>query len=79
MATLDLKEDVLDYINNKADRRFLKLVNALSKNYQTEKTNQSISVEQYNEELNTSISQIEKGEVYSHQEMGNRIRKWSEK
>ncbi|PVW13106.1 hypothetical protein [Marixanthomonas spongiae] len=35
-----------------------------------------ISIEQYNKEIDESIAQIEKGEVYTHQEVGERIKQW---
>ncbi len=36
-----------------------------------------ISIEQYNKEINESVAQIEKGEFYTHQEVGERIKQWS--
>ena len=38
-----------------------------------------ISVEQYNKELDESIAQIERGEFYTHEEVGERIKKWAKK
>ena len=35
-----------------------------------------ISIEQYNKEIDTSIAQIESGETYTHQQMGERIKQW---
>ena len=55
MATLDLRQNVLDYINNKADIRFLRLVNALAKSYQEEESEcQEISAEN-KKELNNRL------------------------
>lgn len=56
MATLDLRQNVLDYINNKADSRFLRLVNALAKTYQEEESSehQEISAEN-KKELNNRL------------------------
>ncbi|UZO81814.1 hypothetical protein NBT05_04945 [Aquimarina sp. ERC-38] len=35
-----------------------------------------ISIEQYNQELDVSISQIDKGEFYTSEEMKERISQW---
>ena len=75
MAT-DLRQSVLDYIKNKADSEFLKMVYSLAEEYQEEKR---ISIGQYNKEIDESIAQIEKGEIYTHQEVGERISKWSKR
>ncbi|MGB7393954.1 MAG: hypothetical protein WA913_06140 [Pricia sp.] len=76
MATLDLRQSVLDYVKN-ADNQFLKLVKAMAENYHGD--NDRISIEQYNRELDESIAQIERGEFYTHEEMGERIKKWAKK
>jgi len=38
-----------------------------------------ISIEQYNKEIDESIAQIEKGEVYTHQEVKERMKQWGRK
>ena len=35
-----------------------------------------ISIERYNKEMDASISQIESGQTYTHQQMGERIEQW---
>lgn len=35
-----------------------------------------ISLEQYNKEIDEAIAQIEKGEFYTHQEVGEHIKQW---
>ncbi|WP_062787373.1 hypothetical protein [Marinobacter sp. YWL01] len=77
MAILDLRQSVLEYVK-KADHRFLRLVKAMADNYNDD-DDERISLEQYNKELDESIAQIEKGELYSHEEMGEHIKKWAEK
>lgn len=72
----DLRVSVLEYIKNKADTQFLELVNSLVEEYEEE---DRISLEEYNTEIDESINQIGKGEVYTHQEVGERILKWSKK
>ncbi|MDC6353988.1 MULTISPECIES: hypothetical protein [unclassified Robiginitalea] len=74
MATLDLRQSVLEYVK-KADNRFLRLVKAMADNYDDDR----ISIEQYNKELDESIAQIERGEFYTHEEVGERIKKWAKK
>jgi predicted transcriptional regulator len=77
MEALDLRESVLDYIKNKADNKFLRLVNAMATTYQEDM--ERISLEQYNKEIDESMAQIEKGQTYTHEEMGERIKKWAKK
>ena len=36
-----------------------------------------ISIEQYNEEIDASIAQIELGHTYTQEEMGERIKQWT--
>ena len=56
----------------------MRLVKAMADNYNDD-DDERISLEQYNKELDESIAQIEKGELYSHEEMGEHIKKWAEK
>ena len=35
-----------------------------------------ISIEHYNKEIDESIAQIEKGELYTHQEVKERMQEW---
>ena len=80
MATIDLRESVLDYINNKANNRFLRLVNALAKSYQEEELlTERISIEQYNRELETSEKEIALGNFYTHSEVRKRANQWGRK
>ncbi len=74
MATLDLRQSVLEYVK-RADNRFLRLVKAMAENYDEER----ISIEQYNKELDESIDEIARGETYTQEEMGERIKKWAKK
>ena len=76
MGAIDLRQNVLDYINNKADNRFLRLVNALAKTYQEEETTERISIEQYNKEIDESIAQIERGEFYTQEEVEKMAKEW---
>lgn len=73
MATLDLRQSVLEYVK-KADNRFLRLVKALADNYDDD--DDRISVEQYNKELEASEAQIERGEFYTQEQVRQRIEEW---
>lgn len=73
---VDLRQSGLDYIRDKADTKFLEMVYSLSEEYQEAGR---IGLEQYKQELDESIAQIEKREFYTHQEVGERISKWSKK
>ncbi len=44
--------------------------------YRRKVSSERISIEQYNKEIDESIAQIERGETYTHEEMGERIKKW---
>ena len=76
MEAIDLRQNVLDYISNKADSRFLRLVNALAKTYQEEETTERISIEQYNKEIDESIAQIERGEFHTQEEVEKMAKEW---
>mgnify|MGYP000592629791 FL=1 len=44
--------------------------------YRKKVSSERISIEQYNKEIDESIAQIERGEFYTHQEVGERIKQW---
>lgn len=77
METLELRQSVLDYIKNKADNKFLKLVNALAKSYTKTEENNRIDIEQYNKEMEASIAEIEQGKINTHKDVGNLIAQWA--
>lgn len=76
METLDLRQTVLEYIKNKADSKFLRLVDAMAKTYQEEADQERISIEQYNKEIDESIAQINRGEFYTQEEMEKMAKEW---
>jgi hypothetical protein len=47
--------------------------------YNKKMTSERISKEQYNQEIEASIAQIEEGKTYSHQQMKDRLKQWIEK
>lgn len=44
--------------------------------YNKKVSSERISLEQYNQEINASIAQIESSETFTHQQMGERIKQW---
>ncbi|MEN1785788.1 MAG: hypothetical protein AAGF77_11700 [Bacteroidota bacterium] len=74
MATVDLKKNVLDYVNN-ADERLLKMIKALVESYHDDDTDR-ISIEQYNRELEASEAQIERGDFFTQEQVRQRIKEW---
>lgn len=77
MESIDLRQSVLEYIKNKADHRFLKLVKAMAKTYsEEEESSERISIEQYNKEIDESIAEIERGEFYTQEEVETRAKEW---
>jgi ribonuclease HI len=47
--------------------------------YRKKVSSERIDVEQYNKEIDESIAQIERGEFYTHQEMGERVKQWGKR
>lgn len=76
--TMDLQADlkwIRQELENVKDPIFIEAIKNLLK-YRKKRPSERISIEQYNEEINASISQIESGKTYTHQEMGDRIKQW---
>lgn len=44
--------------------------------YRKKVSPERVGIEQYNKELDESIAQIDREEVYAHEEMGSRIKQW---
>ncbi len=44
--------------------------------YRKKVSSERISVEQYNKEIDASIEEIESGKIYTHQQIGERIKQW---
>lgn len=75
---MDLQAD-LDWIHRELDKvkdpTFIEAIKNLLK-YNNKVSSERISFEQYNQEIEASIAQIESGQTYTHQQMGERINKW---
>jgi len=57
------------------DPTFIEAIKNMLK-YNKKVSSEGISIEQYNKEIDASISQIESGQTYTHQQMGERIKQW---
>lgn len=79
MEAIDLRQSVLDYIKNKADHRFLKLVKAMATTYSEEETLEQDTIEKYNKELDEAIAEVERGEFYTQEEVEKMAKEWSDK
>lgn len=73
MATLDLRQSVLEYVKN-ADNRFLRLVKAMADNYNDD--DDRITIEQYNRELEASEKEIESGNFHTQDQLRQIISGW---
>jgi predicted transcriptional regulator len=76
MEALDLRQSVLEYIKNKADHRFLKLVKGMASSYSEEETLESDTIEQYNKEIDQAIAEVERGEFYTQEEVEKMAKEW---
>ncbi|MDX1326146.1 hypothetical protein SAMN04487911_1253 [Arenibacter nanhaiticus] len=75
---MDLQAD-LKWIHKELDKVkdpiFIEAIKNMLK-YNKKVSSERISIEQYNQEIDTSIAQIESGQTYTHQQMEERIKKW---
>ena len=77
---MDLRADIKwiqDELKNVKDPVFIEAIKNMLK-YRKKVSSERISLEQYNEEIDDSIAQIESKKTYTHQEMGERIKQWGE-
>lgn len=77
---MDLRADIKwiqDELKNVKDPVFIEAIKNMLK-YRKKVSSERISLEQYNEEIDDSIAQIESRKTYTHQEMGERIKQWGE-
>lgn len=74
MVSSDLRQNVLDYIKNKADHKFLRLVNAMATTYNAEESYDRDTIEQYNKEIDEAIAEVENGEFYTQEEVEKMVK-----
>ena len=68
------KKKEQEYISNQEDIHFLKMVYALINEY--DKSDERISIEQYNKELNEAEARIDAGKYISHEDLEKEAKKW---
>lgn len=84
MRIMDLQGDIKWIQNELNDVKDPMLIEAFKNllKYRRRAKNTSdgrISIEQYNKEIDESIAQIERGEFYTHKEVGERIKQWGKR
>jgi predicted RNA-binding protein with RPS1 domain len=75
---MDLQADlkwIHQELDNVKDPTFIEAIKNMLK-YRKKVSLERISIEQYNEELDNSIQQIEEGKTFTSQEMAARIKQW---
>ena len=75
MNSNELRENVVDYIKNKADDRFLRMVNSLRSTYDDE-VDEPDTLEAYNKDIDQAIKEVEHGETYTQEEARKIAEKW---
>lgn len=82
MATLDLRESVLEYVKN-ADSRFLRLVKALAESYHKEENRVAYSAggrpltkKEYNQELLSAEQEFINGSYTTLEDFSNEAKDW---
>lgn len=82
MATLDLRQSVMEYVKN-ADNRFLRLVKAMAENYNDDEgviaysvDGKPLTLKQYNQELLDAEDEIKKGRITSVENLEKEAENW---
>jgi predicted transcriptional regulator len=79
---MDLRADI-DWIQNELrqieDPDFIATIKNMLKNRNTAEHTDRISIEQYNQEIDASLADIENGNVHSHEEVKDMIKQWKDK
>ena len=79
MKNSDLKQNILKFINTKADDKFLNLVNDMAETYQTKNVLEKTSIEEYNKELRIAEQEIDSGNFYTSTEVKKLVNEWGKK
>ena len=79
MEVVDLRKSVLDFIRNKADDKFLKLVQAMAITYSKEVIEEPDTLAQYNKEIDQSIAAVNSGDFHTQEEIEQMLNKWKNK
>ena|SRR5690554_2050790 len=78
MKIMNLEADlkwIHQELDNVKDPAFIEAIKNMLK-YRKKLSSGRISIGLYNEEIDRSIAQIERGEYFTHQELGERIKQW---
>lgn len=81
MGALELKEDVLQYIN-KADERLLKVIKAVMESYWEDEIvaytidGKPLNKEAYRNELKEALSEIKRGEITTQEDLEKEAESW---
>ena len=76
MVSNELRENVVDYIKNKADDKFLRMVQSLASTYDDDEVDEPDAMQAYNEEIDQAIKEVENGETYTQEEARKIAEKW---
>ncbi len=76
MEAVDLRKSVLDYIKNKADDKFLKLVQAMATTYSEDEIEERDTVARYNKEIDAAIAEVNSGDFHTQEEVEQMINEW---
>ncbi len=57
------------------DPNFIEVIKNMLK-YNKKVSSERITIEEYNQEIDASIAQIESRKTYTHQQIGERIKQW---
>lgn len=71
MESIDLKKKLLRYLDT-ADDRLLRVLEAVVESYQNERD----TLDQYNDEIDQAIGEIEKGEYFTQEDARKLSEKW---
>jgi hypothetical protein len=78
---MDIQSDLKWIIDSLKEVKDPSLIDAIKNMLQlrNNKTSERINVEKYNKEIDASLIQIQKDEIVTHEEVGERIKQWGNK
>ena len=78
---MDIQSDLKWIIDSLKEVKDPSLIDAIKNILQlrNNKTSERINVEKYNKEIDASLIQIQKDEIVTHEELGERIKQWGNK
>lgn len=79
MEAVDLRKSVLDFIRNKADDKFLKLVQAMATTYSEDDIEERDTLARYNKEIDEAIAEVNSGDFHTQEEVEQMLNQWKNK